>query len=506
MQPKDATFFRKLADNSPLFIGMCDMRLVPFYINDAGRRLVGLEDLKHFQNTPVNDFFFPEDQDFIVNQFFPRVLQEGRAETEIRFRHFRTGEAIWMTYDVFFLEGDDGKPAGLATVSRDISEQKRIEEALRESEERFASFMRHLPGFAWVKDTDGRYVFVNETIEKALQMSRENMLGRTDRELFDFQSAAQYRLNDVEALASEGGITAVETVLQIDGRQHQLLVNKFPIRDAKGTKTGVGGVAIDVTERVEAQTKLQEALDSLRLADRSKDEFLATLAHELRNPLTPISNGLNVLRALEGENPNVTRIEQIMSRQLNHLVRLVDDLVDVERIGRGKISLQNRLLDVREVLEESVDMSRQFIEAAGVQLHMSLPETPLHVVGDPVRLIQIFSNLLNNAAKFSPRGGCVELNATRDNDSVVVKVSDNGIGISRELLPHVFDLFLQGEKTSLGIKRGLGVGLALVRKLTELHGGAVEAQSPGENLGSVFTVRLPRAQESGAVAVKASVG
>jgi PAS domain S-box-containing protein len=491
MQSKKASFFRKLADNSPLFIGMCDMQFVPFYVNRAGRRLVGLEDLEHFQRTPVQEFFFPEDQSFIVNEFFPRVRKEGRAETEIRFRHFKTGEAIWMTYDVFFLEDEDGKPAGLATVSRDISERKRVEEALRESEERFTSFMRHLPGLAWIKDLDGRYSFVNDAAEKAFQLPRNKLLGKLDEEIFPAETATQFHANDIEALTSGGGVTSIETLYHDDEILHHSLVSKFPIRDASGTIRAIGGVAIDVTDRVNAELKLQEVAERLRSADRFKDEFLAILAHELRNPLAPIRNGLHVLRTLTESEPKIRRIEDIMERQLSHLIRLVDDLLDVARINSGKITIRKEMVDLRTIVDQAVDMSRQGFDAAGLNLDVNVPGATLFVDGDPVRLTQIISNLLNNAAKFTPRNGRVMIDAKRSAGEVVVRVVDNGIGIKGEVLPHIFDMFTQGIHETNGTKSGLGIGLSLVRRLVELHGGSVEAYSEGENFGSTFTVRLP---------------
>lgn len=491
MHSKEATFFKKLAENSPLFIGMCDMQLVPFYINAAGRNLVGLDDLRQFQKARVQDYFFPEDQSFIVNQFFPRVLREGRAETEVRFRHFKTGKAIWMIYDVFFLDGEDGEPVGLATVSRDITERKRYELALRESEERFASFMRHLPGIAWIKGIDGRYIFVNDSAEKAFQTPRTQLLGRTDGEIFPAETAEQFSANDAQALASEAGIAAIETLTQGDGVLHHSLVSKFPIRDAAGAIVAVGGVAIDVTDRVHAEQRLREVAERLRWADRCKDEFLATLAHELRNPLAPILNGLNMLRTLTEPDSKIRRIEDIMERQLRHLIRLVDDLLDAARIRHGKITIRKERVDINDIVAQAVDMARHSAESGGLDVRVKLADETLIVDGDPIRLTQIFANLMNNAAKFTPRSGSIEITAEREDGQVVVSVADSGAGIREDLLPHVFDLFTQGGQAGIDEKSGLGIGLALVRNLAELHGGSVGVYSKGENQGSVFTVRLP---------------
>jgi signal transduction histidine kinase len=255
--------------------------------------------------------------------------------------------------------------------------------------------------------------------------------------------------------------------------------------------SAIGGVAIDVTDRIKAEEGLKEAAERLRVAARHKDEFLATLAHELRNPLAPIANGLHVLRSLgETDDLKKARIEEIMERQLGHLVRLVDDLLDVARINRGKITLKRETVELSGPIYQAVEMNRHLVEAAGVALRLELVDEPLVVTGDMVRLTQIFANLLNNATKYTRVGGVVDIAARREAREAVVTVADTGVGIPTDMLPHVFELFTQiGERHERS--RGLGIGLALVRRLVELHGGSVYAESAGKGQGSVFTVRLP---------------
>jgi len=350
--------FVSLADNSMEFIGMSDMNFIPFYINEAGMRLVGLDSLEQAVRTPVQEFFFPEDQRFILGEFFPRVVREGHADVEIRFRHFKSGAGIWMLYNVFTIKDSTGEPVGFATVSRDISASKQVKAALREANQR-------------------------------------------------------------------------------------------------------------------------------------KDEFLAMLAHELRNPLTPINNAAHILDRLNLEDPRLSWATEIIKRQVKHLTHLVDDLLDVSRIARGKISLKKERIDLVEVIKAVLETARGFILAKQQHLDVCLPEQPILLEGDSVRLSQVLLNLLDNASKYSLEKGQIEVNAQRLGAEVEIRVRDNGTGISPELLPTIFDLFQQGMRTLDRSQGGLGIGLTLVKQLVELHGGQVTASSPGAGLGSTFSIRLP---------------
>ncbi|MDC3954011.1 GAF domain-containing protein [Polyangium jinanense] len=240
--------------------------------------------------------------------------------------------------------------------------------------------------------------------------------------------------------------------------------------------------------------------DELRDQDRRKDEFLATLAHELRNPLAPIRTGLTLLQMARDE-AQARRIREMMERQVGHMVRMVDDLLDVSRITRGKVELRKARVELGTVLESALETSRPLIEAAGHVLSVSLPTEPLWLMADPTRLSQILANLLNNAAKYTPAGGRIRVAAEREGAHVVVRVEDTGVGIPPEMLPKVFDMFTQVGRSIERAQGGLGIGLTLVRRLVELHGGTVEAASDGPSRGSIFTVRLPlgAAEEAKAV-------
>jgi two-component system, sensor histidine kinase len=240
-----------------------------------------------------------------------------------------------------------------------------------------------------------------------------------------------------------------------------------------------------------AEREQVEAL--LRTNDRRKDEFLAILAHELRNPLAPISNSLHIFRLLRGTDPMAGRVGEMMERQVNHLVRLVDDLLEVSRITRGKIELRKEVVQVASVLRNAIEASRPLLDAAGHTLDVDLPRAPLLVLADGVRLAQVFSNLLNNAAKYTDPGGRIALSARVEGRDVAVSVRDTGTGIPVEMLGRVFEMFTQVEREAGRAQGGLGIGLTLVKNIVELHGGTVQAFSEGAGRGSEFVVRLPLA-------------
>ncbi len=243
-----------------------------------------------------------------------------------------------------------------------------------------------------------------------------------------------------------------------------------------------GHVAVifkDITERKSAE-------EALRDADRRKDEFLATLAHELRNPLAPICNSLQLLRMYAGNDASAEEVFEMMDRQVNYMVRLVDDLMDVSRITRGSISLRKQQTELAMIIRSAVELSHPLVEASEHKLTISLPQSPIPLYGDVIRLGQVFSNLLNNAAKYTDRGGHIWLNAHQEEGQVVVSVRDTGIGIPDSMLHAVFDRFTQADWSAHRAQGGLGIGLTLAKRLIELHGGTISAHSPGRGQGSEF--------------------
>ena len=260
--------------------------------------------------------------------------------------------------------------------------------------------------------------------------------------------------------------------------------------DVDGKPLFMTGACVDITE-------LKEAEIALKQADRNKDEFIATLAHELRNPLTPLAHGLTLVRTLAEGDPRRNHTFEIMERQLTHLVRLVHDLLDVARVSAGKIELSRERIPLAVVMQHAIEAVRPAMDLRGHRLEQHVEAPDLYVDGDAQRLTQVFGNLLSNAAKYTPPGGRIDVSLEREGEEAVVRVRDNGVGIPAAALPHVFDLFSQVRADQGTAESGLGIGLSLVRNLTSLHGGTVQAESEGPGAGSTFTVRLPISHEAG---------
>jgi PAS domain S-box-containing protein len=343
--------------------------------------------------------------------------------------------------------------------------------------------MQALPGLAWIKDLQGHYVFVNDAAADAFGQSRERLYGMTDEELFDKETADQFKAHDRQALANNHGIEVIESLAHEDGI-HNSVVSKFPIPGSDGEAAFIGGVAIDITDRMRAE-------EALRQADRKKDEFLATLAHELRNPLAPIRNATKLLQDMHIENDTVRAALDMLERQSRQMVRLIDDLLDVSRISRGKIELREERVELATIVTQALEAARPLCDQMGHQINIRLPTEPIYLSADSIRLAQILGNLLNNACKFTPREGDIRLSVERNRQDAVIRVTDNGIGIPAEKLPHIFDMFSQLDTSLERSQGGLGIGLSLVKNLVELHGGRVEARSEGVGRGSEFVVHLP---------------
>ena len=286
---------------------------------------------------------------------------------------------------------------------------------------------------------------------------------------------------DLDALAA-----GADDYLEKAGLTSHLL--ERAIRYAMAQRSAAAELERKVKERTEELAKANEAL---REVNRRKDEFLSTLGHELRNPLAPILNALEIMRLSFDSIDTINRQRERLERQVGQMVRLVDDLLDVSRITTGKLRLTPELLTLQDVFSAALDISRPHLERAHLKFTADLPADPVYLNADRVRLAQVFSNLLNNAAKYTERGGRVSLTATAAQDRVIVRVRDTGVGIPRDVLPRVFELFTQVDRTLNRSEGGLGVGLALVRRLVEMHGGSVSAHSEGPGKGTEFAVNLP---------------
>ncbi len=336
------------------------------------------------------------------------------------------------------------------------------------------------------KTLQGTVLTWNAGAERIFGYTAAEMIGQPIMRLIPAELSAEEPAL-LERLARGERIEHFETIrVGKNGKRIEISLSVSPVRDAHGNVVAASKVARDITKQKEAEAALRDA-------DRRKDEFLAILAHELRNPLAPIRNSLHILRLAAHNNPTAERVSAMMERQVNHIVRLVEDLVDMSRVSRGKIELRIEEVEVAAVVRGAVETSRPLIEGLHHTLIVDIPPDPLTLNADPVRLTQIIANLLNNAAKYTPEGGQIHVRARREGDRVSISVRDNGSGIAPESLPRVFEMFTQLDRSSSRVPGGLGIGLTLVKSLVELHGGTVQAFSEGPGKGSEFIVHLPLA-------------
>ncbi len=378
----------------------------------------------------------------------------------------------------------DGPPAYRGYV-RDLTEQKRAEVALRQSEESYRDLVENANDIIYTHDLGGNLTSWNRAGQMILGYTPAEALGMNISALVAPEQLERAQQMTASKLA-QGGRTVYELdVITKDGQRVAMEISSR-LAHHPGKPPQVQGMARDITERKRVVLALKES-------DRKKDEFLATLAHELRNPLAPIRNALQIVRLAGDKSPAMVQVHEMMERQVEQMIRLVDDLLDVSRITRGKIELQWELLDVSAVLRNAVETSRPHIESAKQVLTVVPPSELLIVEGDKTRLAQVLSNLLNNAAKYTPQDGHIWLTAEREMDHVVIRVRDDGVGIPPELRSDIFELFTQVDNSLHRSQGGLGIGLTLVRRLVEMHRGTVEARSEGPNQGSEFIVRLPLA-------------
>jgi PAS domain S-box-containing protein len=346
-----------------------------------------------------------------------------------------------------------------------------------ESEARFRAFMQNSPHAVFLKDEAGRYVFMNPAAQALTGAA--GWLGKTDEELLPQAAAAEVRAHDRRVL--EGDAPQLYD-LRFGGRTLQSV--KFPLRDAAGRRF-IGSITMDVTDQ-------RAAAVALRAADRRKDQFIATLAHELRNPLAPIRSAVSILERHDVAEADRAWSRDVIARQVMHMARLVDDLLDVARITSGKLLLRKERVTLGAVVGAALETSRPTLDAFRHRLAALTPAADAVIEADPTRLAQVVSNLLDNAAKYTPPGGAIELRAERAGNEALISVADNGIGFAPELAERLFEPFAQWAPAGQAAT-GLGIGLSLVRGVVELHGGSVRAASEGPGKGSRFEVRLPLA-------------
>jgi len=406
------------------------------------------------------------------------------------------GRIVTASVVMSALRDDHGGVVALLSTERDISERRRLE-----TEIRFRRLADDIPALLRVENAQGKAVFVNQACSDFAGTTRDTLLGHGWLEFVFLQDRERYLTEQAAAHASRVRFETDLRLMRHDGTTRWMRSASVPHFDADGDFAGYVALMLDIHDRKVAE-------DALRAASQHKDEFLAMLAHELRNPLAPILSASLLLARPDLPSKTSAWAVGVIGRQVQAMTRLLDSLLDVARIARGKTTLELAPVEMRVVLARAQETSQVLIESRRQTLQVEVPEAAIVVEGDLVRLTQVFANLLNNASKYSDEGGAIDVNVALAGDDVVVQVRDNGAGIAPDMLPRVFDMFSQADRTLDRAKGGLGLGLTLVRQLVELHHGEVFAASPGVGQGSTFTVRLPLLREkspaatpSGAAAV-----
>jgi len=384
---------------------------------------------------------------------------------------------------------------GAAITERDLAERRRRRDyaQLELSEEGLRLALEAGRMGVWDWDLRSGHLRWSDNLVAIHGLPRGGFTGTFDafRELVHPEDRAAVDAAIARAIEERSGLDVEFRSRAADGSIRWMAGKGRVLTDPGGSAVRMLGVGMDVTERKRLEDELRQRAQQLAAADRRKDEFLAMLAHELRNPLAPMCNALELLQRRSGDTGVVEHARDLMERQVRHMVRLIDDLLDVSRITSGKVTLRKELVDLDSIVASAVETTRPLFESRRHVLAVSLPPEGVWLEADPTRLAEVVANLLDNAAKYMGEGGRVWLTAQRRGDELVLEVRDTGRGMSADVLAHAFDLFTQGERTLDRAESGLGIGLTVVRSLVELHGGQVRAESEGPGRGSVFTVTLP---------------
>jgi PAS domain S-box-containing protein len=466
-----------------------------------GRLIIGNRGVSELLGVPHEGFIGRTDRELIADQAQAeavmatdrRIMDSGLAEqVEEEIRLADGSPATWLSTKAP-LRDAEGSVVGLIGASLDITDRKRINTALRLSEQRSALALDVAQLGTWTLDPasgavslDARSVQIVGADPGREGFTREDLERRVHPEDWPRVAAS---LQAALAPAGDGLFAEEFRLVHSDGRVVWTMARGQVTFDGSGDSrmpATMIGTVFDVTER-------RRMIETLEQGDRRKDEFLAMLAHELRNPLAPIGTAAQLLRMAPGDQARVEQAAQIISRQVAHMTEMVDDLLDVSRVTRGLVQFDREPVDVRAIIAAAVEQAEPFVQVRRHRLVTESSGTAAIVLGDRHRLVQVVSNLLHNAAKYTPQGGTITLSIAASDDEVAIRVSDNGIGMDAQLVPQVFDLFTQGERTLDRQQGGLGIGLALVRSIVQLHGGRVSAHSAGSGQGSLFAVLLPRA-------------
>ncbi len=487
--------FRHLSEAMPQLVWTTTNDGVVTYYNSRVSCYAGIQQDEHGVWTwqPV---IHPDELD-VTLEAWQQALETGEPyQCEHRVR-LADGSYRWHLSRALRSHGEDGvRWLGTAT---DIHEMKQTAAALIDRTTRFRIMGEAIDYGVWLCDREGRPEYVSQSFLDLLNMTLEEArAGDWTRRLIP--SDVPGMLAEWDECRRNGEPWEREhRVIARDGTMRTVLTRGRPVVNEQGEITSWVGINLDITDREALAEELRQVAAQLAEANRRKDDFLATLSHELRNPLAPIKSAVQLLQLKTDISAEVRELSEVIDRQVMQMVRLIDDLLDVSRISRGKLTLQTEPCDLREVLERAVEAARPFITNSNQVLHFSNSEQSLVVDGDAVRLVQVVVNLLNNAAKYTPAAGAIWLSAGRDDQVAWIEVRDNGIGLKGGELTKVFDMFAQVDGAKERGLAGLGIGLSLVKTLVELHQGQVIASSNGENQGCTFSIRLPLLDDVSAV-------
>ena len=417
----------------------------------------------------------------------PKLLAEAIDEMVTRDLEVQDGTGRWYLMRIRPYRTADNRIDGAVIVLFDVDSLKQSQSML----ERQAKLLGQMHEAVFVREIGGSVVYWNRGAELLYGFSKEEALGRSYRELLGGKGVTWKQRQD--ALLGEG--RWVGEVVHRTRDERELVVESVEELITEAERRLVLSTNRDITERKRLEETLRARVEELAAADRHKSEFLAVLAHELRNPLAPLRNAIEIVKSVPAGDPRGARANELIERQARTLTRLVDDLLDTARINRGQVQLRREPLALQPIVARAAETVREAIDSRRHELTLDLPPEPIKVIGDATRLEQVLANLLNNAAKYTPEGGRITVSAAQTQSGAapeaVVRIRDTGIGMSAEMLPRVFDLFTQADRSLAHSQGGLGIGLSLVRSLVELHGGRVMASSEGLGKGSEFSVYLP---------------
>jgi PAS domain S-box-containing protein len=500
--------FRAIFNQAAIGICVSDLDGRVLDANEQFARILG-RPADTLRGLTLDDFTHPDD--ISTTQARMQQLRSGELPhfaEETRYLR-KDGETVWTRTTVALLRNEHNEPDRTLTIVEDVTEQRHAAQALREAEEvrsRLAAVVECSDDAIISKDLNGIVVTWNNGAERVFGYTAEEMIGKPILLLIpenhaDEEPAILARLRRGER------IDHYETCRRRkDGTLIDISLSVSPIRNAAGQVIGASKIARDITEQKRAEARLRELYESaqqeirhrmraeaaLRETDRRKDEFLATLAHELRNPLAPIRQAAAISKAPTATDDQKRWSHDVISRQVNHMALLLDDLLDISRVTRGILELRPEMTDLAHVVDTAVETASPVIDAKRHTLSVEMPQEPVRFAADPLRLAQVLSNLLTNAAKYTDSEGNIRLSASATADTITISVADTGIGIPPDALEEVFAMFSQVKSAQDRSEGGLGIGLALAKGLVQLHRGTIEARSAGLGLGSEFIVHLPR--------------